>query len=924
MRNVLVAVTMVALVVGAALGEAPELINYQGILKNTGGTPITGTVTLTFRFYDAYTGGNFLFGVQQNNVTVDEGLYNVLVGSGGQTTGTENSLSEVFRDNVDVWMSIEVNLDGEMDPRQRIASVPYALHGGEWSDDGTYIYANNAPNVVVTDDGKLGVGTTTPTQELDVNGSVNASAYYGDGSNLTSIDADTVDGVHAAELEESSEIDSDIAAHAAVADAHHTKTTLFSELTDTATDGQIPNDITINYAGSAGDADTVDGVHAAELEESSEIDSDIAAHAAVADAHHAKTTLFSELTDTATDGQIPNDITINYAASAGDADTVDGHHYDSSWSGQWTDMGTYIQANGATPNVVVTDDGKLGVGTTTPTLGVTFSGGLLRQGGTVYGANSDTHVNLGTECVTGKSGQNYNNVTVGGGYQNSATGGRATVSGGSTNTASGSRATVGGGENNVAPGDYATVGGGQDNVAGTASAYDTVGGGFSNEASGLYSTVGGGEENAATNWDATVGGGWDNLASGEESTVAGGYLNTASGTGATVCGGTGNTAAGTGATVIGGADNVNLAQYSVVGGHNMRLSDHSDRTFLWGHSDLPIPSVSCPPGSFIVYSGDVGIGTITPDSKLDVSGTVTADGLDVSGDVGVGISGPDCRLHVRDDISGSGIDKHLMRIVNASTASDAKALAIKVGISGDPTTANNFITFYNGSNDACGALEGDGSGGLTLHSGGGDYAEWMARLDSEEQIEPGDVVGLFGDKVSKRTEGADVLMVVSSRPIVLGNDPGEDARGAYERIAFIGQVEVKVSGSVSPGDLIVGSGQEDGTAVAMAPEAMSPDQVDSVVGQALVASDEPGMKRVKVLVGLEQGERALSHRMSDLEEVNASLLAQNAALTQRLASLETQMSRAQARHGGAAPGCLWLGCIGLVAGFMIQRKRGGR
>ncbi|MCW5211662.1 hypothetical protein VU04_01995 [Desulfobulbus sp. TB] len=122
--------------------------------------------------------------------------------------------------------------------------------------------------------------------------------------------ADTVDGVHAADLDESAEIDADIATHAGNAAAHHSKTTSFTELTDTATDAQIPDDITVNQAT---DADTVDGVHAAALEESAEIDADIATHAGNAAAHHAKTTSFTELTDTATDAQIPDDITVSEA-----------------------------------------------------------------------------------------------------------------------------------------------------------------------------------------------------------------------------------------------------------------------------------------------------------------------------------------------------------------------------------------------------------------------------------------------------------------------------------------------------------------------------------------------------------------------------------------------------------------------------------
>jgi len=66
----------------------------------------------------------------------------------------------------------------------------------------------------------------------------------------------------------------------------------------------------------ADDADTVGGVSAASLEESAEIDADILAHAANSSAHHIKTTSFSDLTDSAADAQIPNDITVDHAADA--------------------------------------------------------------------------------------------------------------------------------------------------------------------------------------------------------------------------------------------------------------------------------------------------------------------------------------------------------------------------------------------------------------------------------------------------------------------------------------------------------------------------------------------------------------------------------------------------------------------------------
>jgi uncharacterized protein YjbI with pentapeptide repeats len=147
--------------------------------------------------------------------------------------------------------------------------------------------------------------------------------------------------------------------------------------------------------------------------------------------------------------------------------------------------------------------------------------GIARGGAgdTLIGTMRYTHVNLGTASATGASGQNYAYSTVGGGYNNAASGDSSVVAGGSSNTALGVNATVAGGNSNPAYGDYSTVGGGYFNEAGDEGA--TVGGGEYNGASGFGATVGGGEDNVATGDDATVPGGYGNTASGYASFAVG-------------------------------------------------------------------------------------------------------------------------------------------------------------------------------------------------------------------------------------------------------------------------------------------------------------------------------------------------------------------------------------------------------------------
>lgn len=103
----------------------------------------------------------------------------------------------------------------------------------------------------------------------------------------------------------------------------------------------------------------------------------------------------------------------------------------------------------------------------------------------------------------------------------------------------------------------------------------------------------------------------------------------------------------------------------------------------------------------------------------------------------------------------------------------------------------------------------------TFESAGADYAEYMDQLDPEELITPGDVVGVYSGQITKRTAGADRIMVVSTVPLVIGNWKGDDDTVKRHPVAFIGQVPVKVTGAVTSGQWLRPSGKADGRAMAM-------------------------------------------------------------------------------------------------------------
>ncbi len=120
------------------------------------------------------------------------------------------------------------------------------------------------------------------------------------------------------------------------------------------------------------------------------------------------------------------------------------------------------------------------------------------------------------------------NIGGGGGVGNTnriLSGNATTISGGSGNTVSGEGGVIGGGVANTVSGQYSTVSGGQNNSASFGSA--VIAGGDNNTVGNDRATVSGGYSNRATGLLSTVGGGDINLASGQAATVPGGSLNAA-------------------------------------------------------------------------------------------------------------------------------------------------------------------------------------------------------------------------------------------------------------------------------------------------------------------------------------------------------------------------------------------------------------
>jgi hypothetical protein len=145
--------------------DIPKLINYQGMLTDDEGNPLTGSFDLTFYIYDDTTGGDLKWSETQNGVQVQNGLFNMVLGKNSE-------LNLAFDQSY--WLAVKVGT--EIMPRVRFTSVGYAYRArmadtasvavaapssGGWTDDGSVVR-------LTTGTDKVGIGTSTPGAELEV------------------------------------------------------------------------------------------------------------------------------------------------------------------------------------------------------------------------------------------------------------------------------------------------------------------------------------------------------------------------------------------------------------------------------------------------------------------------------------------------------------------------------------------------------------------------------------------------------------------------------------------------------------------------------------------------------------------------------------------------------------------------------------
>jgi hypothetical protein len=146
-KKIMMSLILVALVAGVGWSDVPAMINFQGKLTSSAGTPLTGSQNLSFQVFDVVSGGSSLWTGGVSVTPDNNGIFNVILGK--DTSNNQGTFSSLLFDKP-YWVQITLNSNALLIPRQPLTATPYAMT------------AKNVYGGTGYFGGKVGIGTSAP------------------------------------------------------------------------------------------------------------------------------------------------------------------------------------------------------------------------------------------------------------------------------------------------------------------------------------------------------------------------------------------------------------------------------------------------------------------------------------------------------------------------------------------------------------------------------------------------------------------------------------------------------------------------------------------------------------------------------------------------------------------------------------------
>jgi hypothetical protein len=287
-------------------------------------------------------------------------------------------------------------------------------------------------------------------------------------------------------------------------------------------------------------------------------------------------------------------------------------------------------------------------------------------------------------------------------------------------------------------------------------------------------------------------------------------------------------------------------EWFTVSGGNIRLS--TGRGIYWpgfGANNISLPTS----GNGILHFDT----TLKLETKSDNTGTTSVP----YGKFGIGTNSPGTLFDVNQVTAGAVA----MQADNAGTA----FWKVLNPAGGATNTWNAADAVQYIGKDAVTSRSINAAG--TINASGADFAEWVD-WTAEKKPEMGSVI-LY--------KGSYVVVSSPSTAAFVGNDIKDPAHAVI--VAFAGQLPVLVRGQVREGDLIIANGDGTGRAVRRADVTVA--MAAKAVGTAWASSDDPGLKRVNVAIGIGGscgGGREIANIKAENQELKAANQEMKAAI----------------------------------------------
>ncbi|NUM76187.1 hypothetical protein HUU40_17620 [candidate division KSB1 bacterium] len=171
----------------AAQAQIPETLTYQGVLTDASGKALSdGSYNLTFKLYDAATGGTALW-TETQTVEVKSGVFDVILGS-------RTTLNLAF--DKQYWLGLAIGTGMELSPRTRLTATAYSMNARGVADNAVTASKIAAGQVVksvngLKDDVSLTAGNNVTIDKTGNTLKISAQGGTGGGNGWT-VAADNV------------------------------------------------------------------------------------------------------------------------------------------------------------------------------------------------------------------------------------------------------------------------------------------------------------------------------------------------------------------------------------------------------------------------------------------------------------------------------------------------------------------------------------------------------------------------------------------------------------------------------------------------------------------------------------------------------------------------------------------------------------